>query len=571
MSFFENLKLKYKVMIMVVLPLIVMCGVAITISNTLVKDKLLDDTKQTLGATAKSVLAAYDQNTGDYFQNDLGDVWKGAYNISKSQNFIDNLASKANVEVTFFYGDKRIVTSMKDDKGERLVGSPAGQMVVDNVLKDGNELFTNRVQVMDTMYFGYYVPVFQNSSDEIVGMIFVGEPVEKVNKSLNLITRVFVIVMIILMIISLLTCVILASSIASKIQRSMLVVNKISKGDLGVTIDKKQLLRKDEVGDLSKSTKDLVDFLGNMIGAISDNTTNLNASSQEMNAMASQADMAMVNIKENLDGIMDGALSQEGNAQNIKNNIVSINEMISTTLSEVDILIESANDMKNAGENVKKSFDELQSSNTLVYQTVQDIQKQTQETDESVDKIIQAVTLIADIAEQTNLLSLNASIEAARAGEAGKGFAVVAGEISNLATQSNLASVEISQMVDVLVNNSKDTIESMNKVQNAINKQNKKVDETVLIFDNVEKQIVNVEQGVRVIRESTNKLGNESSSISLDIDKLNDISKSNKDVVSSTLDDENKVSELVSVVNNMSGEINQAATDMAQIISKFTM
>ena len=60
---------------------------------------------------------------------------------------------------------------------------------------------------------------------------------------------------------------------------------------------------------------------------------------------------------------------------------------------------------------------------------------QTNQTNESVQKINKATELISSIAEETNLLSLNASIEAARAGESGRGFAVVAAQIQKLAEQ----------------------------------------------------------------------------------------------------------------------------------------
>ncbi len=57
------------------------------------------------------------------------------------------------------------------------------------------------------------------------------------------------------------------------------------------------------------------------------------------------------------------------------------------------------------------------------------------------------IELITNVASQTSLLSLNASIEAARAGEAGRGFAVVATEISNLANQTQGATVNITEVI----------------------------------------------------------------------------------------------------------------------------
>ncbi len=571
MKIFRNLKLQYKMLILAIIPVLVMGIVAILISNTVVKNKLLDDAKQKLKATSNAVLAAYDQNAGDYFVNATGDVWKGAYNVSLSTPFIDDIAAKTGIEVTFFYNDTRLVTSLKDADGKRILGSKAGDFLVENVLQDGNEVFTNRVLVDGTFYFGYYVPVHQNNSDEIIGMVFAGMPVKEIYASLNLITMIFTVAIVVILVIAVIGCLLVSRGIAKSIQSSMDVVKQISEGNLNVEIEQSMLDRKDEAGALSCNTQTLIDSLSAMIGKISNNTMTLNASSEEMNAAAGQAGNAVGNINNDLHNMLTGAVEQTGNAQNIKNSIHNMNIHLEKTLGEVDHLSDETKAMLDARNDVDKSLNQLDASNQDVMTEVENIQKQTQQNNESVEKIIAAVSYISDIADQTNLLSLNASIEAARAGETGKGFAVVAEEIGKLANQSNEASTEISELVNLLSYNSSQTMDIMDSVQDAMNDQTKKLVETANIFKQLQEHVSHVADGVDVIRDATVQLGKETDEIGKDIKNLSDIAQRNEDTVKGTISFSDEVLGTVNSVTEMSTEVSSSANDMAGVVSHFRM
>ena len=50
------------------------------------------------------------------------------------------------MDVTFFYGSQRIMTSAVDKNGDRILGSPAGDKVVEKVLNGGEEYFRQSVR-----------------------------------------------------------------------------------------------------------------------------------------------------------------------------------------------------------------------------------------------------------------------------------------------------------------------------------------------------------------------------------------------------------------------------------------
>lgn len=566
---FENWKLKYKILFVALLPILVVCIAVMVINNTVIKNTLLDKTKNELKATAEALSAAYNQNSGEYFKNDDGEIWKGTYNVSLSQKLVTEMSEKTGSSLTFFYGDKRLVTSLKDKKGDYILGSKAGDYLKKNVLEGGKDVFTSRVSVEGTMYYGYYIPVKQNNSDDIIGMIFAGMPVREVDKTINLVSGLLFLILGIVLILTILVSVLASKEIASAIEDSVLVVQNMASGNLNVSINRKNLGRKDEVGKLSAGTKSLRESLGNMTGAISDNTLSLDVASQDMSNIAGQASDAMDSISENLKSVLESAKNQAEVTASVDDNVNNINMMLKQTGDEADGLSDAADDMLGTGREVDNSLKNLYNSNEEVLDAIERIRKQTSETDISVDKIKEAVNLIASIAEETNLLSLNASIEAARAGESGKGFAVVAVEISKLAEQSNAASADIEKMIMDLGKNSERTVETMEMVQDAINRQSDDMNNTRKIFEKVKDRINLVAKGVANIREATERLEGETTYIAEDINGLNAAANKNMENVKETMEAGEEVLKVVKNVSSMSVNVNTAANEMMQSVEKF--
>ena len=277
----------------------------------------------------------------------------------------------------------------------------------------------------------------------------------------------------------------------------------------------------------------------------------------------------MSSISENLKSVLSSAKNQAEVTGSVTENVNNINHMLGNTGDEVDGLSDAATDMLKSGSEVANSLKDLYTSNEGVLDAIDKIREQTSETDISVEKIKEAVNLIASIAEETNLLSLNASIEAARAGESGKGFAVVAVEISKLADQSNAASADIEKMIMNLGENSEKTISTMETVQDAINRQSEDMNNTRKIFEKVKGCIKSVAEGVTNIREATERLEGETSCIADDINDLNLQAETNMQNIEETLKAGEDVLKIVKDVSKMSMTVSTAANDMSDSLERF--
>ena len=299
--------LKKKIVSLAVVPVLLLGLLIIGITLTTVKSSLLGEIRESLKGTASTALAAYDQNAGDYIEAANGDIWKGGYNISKSESLVDSIKENSGMDVTFFYGDKRIMTSAMDESGERILGSPAGSIVADKVLKQGEEYFSQSVSLDGTMNYGYYVPVYQKGNDAPIGMVFAGVNKAVKDKAVNQIIYSIIIAIAAVMILCSIMAVLIAGSLTRDLKQSIGLVETVAKGEIGVEVNARLLRRKDEIGDLSRALQLLKNELGNIITQITANVSEILAASEKLGTTARETTAAMHGVGNAVNIITDSA------------------------------------------------------------------------------------------------------------------------------------------------------------------------------------------------------------------------------------------------------------------------
>ncbi|MDE7249710.1 MAG: methyl-accepting chemotaxis protein, partial [Lachnospiraceae bacterium] len=391
-----------------------------------------------LKGTAAATLAAYDQNTGDYIESTNGDIWKGGYNVSHSDSLVDKIKDNSGMDVTFFYGDKRIMTSALDKNGNRILGSPAGEKIVEKVLQGEEEYFSKAVSLDGVLTYGYYIPVYQNATTtNPIGMIFVGSNKAVQDAAINRLLRLVGIAVLAVMALCIAAASRIAASISRNIQSSIGIVKTVAEGKLDVEIGEKMLSYKDETGELSRAMLTLRDALKSTIQEIAGNANHLLEASETLGDVAERTGGAMQEVTQAVNRISESSTEQAENSRNTSEHMRIMGSDITETASEVSMLDTNAAAMQKSSEKAVDTLANLRRINDEVERFIEEIRMQTNRTNDSVQQIYQATAFITSIAEETNLLSLNAAIEAARAGESGRGFAVVADQIQKLADQSS--------------------------------------------------------------------------------------------------------------------------------------
>lgn len=520
--------LRKKILLCALAPVCILGMIVIVIASTSVRNSIISQVERSLKGTAVATLAAYDQNAGVYLQAKNGDVWKGSYNISQSEHLVDEIKEKSGMEVTFFFGSQRIMTSAKDGDGIRILGSPAGEKITEAVIGQGKDFFSKNILIDKTLYFGYFIPVYQPGDNESpVGMVFAG--VNKQETLANALGIIFalIVVVVVIVVICVLTVVIVSSSFTRRLKNGIADVQSVSEGNLNLVFDPKSLKKKDEIGDLMRALAKLKDSLSVIVGDIS-KSTNLLVEASDSLEQTSHVTLSNMDGVENAVGeIAKGAAAQARDTQNASDNMEHVGKLMMETEKMAEELGIRADHMLKASDKTRGTIDQLKQISGEVQQVVLNIAKLTDQTNDSANSIREASGFISEIADQTNLLALNASIEAARAGEAGKGFAVVASEIQKLAEQSNKASGGIDSTVHTLISNSAHVVESMQRMQEVIHCLESHIMETENNVGEVMEEINASIGGIRSIEEQAKELDESRGGIVDMILSLSEVAESN--------------------------------------------
>lgn len=261
---------------MSIIPLLLL-GLVITLfCYQTVKSAMYSQVHIELKNLADTLILTYDRlYPGDYHLvgTDAYDLMKGNAVLTNDYSILDSWKASTQTDLTIFYQDTRILTTVFDENNMRIVGSGASSRIIREVLETGLPQFYSNATIGDQQYLAYYTPL-RNEDGSVIGMVYAGKPCTDVDKAIR--AAVFPIILLAL------TATLLAGFLSSSYTHKLIIslqkirsfLSKVSTGNLSVELDPAVLQRHDELSEMGYSALYMQRSLRNLIEQ--DSLTELN-------------------------------------------------------------------------------------------------------------------------------------------------------------------------------------------------------------------------------------------------------------------------------------------------------
>ncbi|MCR5502625.1 MAG: cache domain-containing protein [Lachnospiraceae bacterium] len=517
----------FVLMALALVPMIITCIVVNIFSIRSVKSIVMDEIESKLHTAVMAVSNHYGamakSGDGSWVMDGETLVAGGIMNVAPSEDFFFSMTDE-DVFITLFWGDTRYGTSIRNEKGELVIGTKASDAVIKDVLKGGKNKFIDHVEIVGQDFSGYYMPL-KDASNTTVGMVFAGTPYADTEKLINAQTRSQIITVIISVLIFGAVAAFVAFLVNRKIKGVADQITVVAGGNFSSPIEDTNKI--EELSKISRELEEMRLKLREAIERIIEQAEAVDAGAVNAEQRIADSQSMTNDISNAVNDIAEGATAMAQDVQNANDLTINIGNSIDEVLASASANIDITDTVFRSSTDVQGQVEKLQKADKETDAIAGKVQGSVNETARVVEEISNAAEAIISIASETNLLALNASIEAARAGEAGKGFAVVADNIKNLAEESDKSAKEITDMLSRISTLSDQNKQLTQTIKDATSNESVAFDKMSDSFKQMGTQLQESEEGSKKIETLVEAVERDKNEILNAIESLSSISEEN--------------------------------------------
>ncbi|MCM1991244.1 methyl-accepting chemotaxis protein [Oceanirhabdus seepicola] len=389
---------------------------------------------------------------------------------------------------------------------------------------------------------------------------------DTIYNELDKISSETLILIIAIVFISIILSVVISKLITKPIKKMVKIAQRIALGDLTEEIN---IRSKDETGELTSAIKDMQEHLRHLIGDVKSTVDDVSTASNNLSISSEENAKISEELSVIVESVAEGAEQQNIHIHNTNNSISLLMSVVEDVKSGSEKMTHLSNDISQKATIGKSALYKAVNQMDVITTTTSDTNKVIIELNEMSQKIGEILEVISGISKQTNLLALNAAIEAASAGEKGKGFTVVAEEVRKLAEHSQVATKEISLLINTMQNKTKLVVDSMEHTNEEVISGQSIVIETGDIFNKILKSIKDTINQIDVVSsgmKEIEKKGDEAnSSIKYVAEKIENFT-SNAVEMNASAEEQTATSEENSATAE---ELGQMAESLRELVQAF--
>lgn len=225
---------------------IIICSVRQTESS------VYQEVESGLENVAQMTMYLYEETyPGDYaYDSASKTLYKGGKKVEGASKFLEHYKECSGTDVTIFYKDVRVITTIKDKNGDPIVGTRINSIVKKEVYEGRQAHFYSKSTIENENYFSYYCPLF-DENDQCVGMVFAG----KLSDYVDWIVWKSVVPILLLVLLSMIILIFVIWNYADHLNRAFRQLQRflgnVEEGDFTVELSEMLTKRKDEIGQMA--------------------------------------------------------------------------------------------------------------------------------------------------------------------------------------------------------------------------------------------------------------------------------------------------------------------------------
>lgn len=257
----------------IILPVFFIGIVMVGISYILIKKNVYYEIRSGMENEAYTLANTYDVMYPGYYElvkaENLMALKKGEHYLTN--DFIDNIKEDTGLEITIFYNDIRMITTLYSDN-KRITGSKMNSAIKKDVLDNGYSKFYDDVRIEEERFFAYYLPV-HNGSENIIGAICILKPANQIHSKFA--KQVIPLIAIIIAGVVIITYLnyLYFGKLNKNFKHIRNFLGEVTGGNLKAEMNREALAREDEIGDVAKASVNMQRSLRNLI--VKDSLTDL--------------------------------------------------------------------------------------------------------------------------------------------------------------------------------------------------------------------------------------------------------------------------------------------------------